>query len=211
MIGLLYKNLFASKKETGMMLAITGAMLFFIAMVGPSALMPCIGGTTGLSVMAPAASIQLDRQSGWNRFVCASPISRNRILLSFYLSSLISNAFFLCLLILGKIVSRSAYPFWIFAVVLGIILLLQAITIPVGIKLGQVMVVIIFLFAVFCCTGLTALLGRLGILTDAMIDQIAAVFLASPWRSSLLFLAGTAGLFLRSKLRACRLYRRQGF
>ncbi len=211
MIGLLYKDLFASKKETIMMLVITGAMVALIALTGPSALLPCIGGVTGLSIMAPAASIQLDRQSGWNRFVCASPIPREKIILSTYLSALISNVFFLCLLILGKVVSQSSHPFWIFAVVLGIILLLQAITIPAGIKLGQTAVVIIFLFAVFGFTGLTALLGRLGILTDAIIDQIAAVFLASPWRSSLFFLAGSAVLFALSYALTCRIYRRMEF
>ncbi len=211
MIGLLYKNLFASKKETVMMLAITGAMVAFIALVGPSALLPCIGGVTGLSVMAPAASIQLDRQSGWNRFACASPIPRSRILLSFYLSSLISNAFFLGLLILGKVASRSSHPFWIFVVVLGIILFLQAITIPAGIKLGQMAVVIIFLFAVFGFTGLTALLGRLGILTDAVIDRAAAAFLATPWASSLLFLAAALLLFALSYFLTCRVYRKMEF
>ncbi len=211
MIGLLYKNLYASKKETALMVIIAGAMVVFIALAGPSALLPCIGGVTGLSIVAPAASIQLDRQSGWNRFACASPIPRSKILLSFYLSALIRNAFFLCLLILGKAISRSAYSLWIFPVLLGIILLLQAITIPVGIKLGQTAVVIIFLFAVFGFTGLTALLGRLGILTGNIIDQIAAVFLAAPWRSSLLCSAGSAVLFALSYALTCRIYQRMEF
>ncbi len=69
MLGLLYKNLFSSKKENLMMLAVTAAMTLFAIIVGAPALTPCVGALVGMCVMAPNASQQIDRQSGWNKFV----------------------------------------------------------------------------------------------------------------------------------------------
>ncbi len=211
MLGLLYKNLMGSKRETTLMLVLACAMVLFVATVGPRAFLPCVGGVVGLSIMAPAASLQLDKQSGWNRFICASPIPRNRVTLSLYLSAMLSNAFLLCLLLVARTLGKAAMPLWAFAVIFGFELILQSITLPVGLKLGQTAVVIIFLGTVFGFSGLSDLLARLGILTDPFIDSLAARFLAAPWISSLGVLAAALILYAASCFLTCRIYRKMEF
>lgn len=210
MRGLLYKNLFGSKRESLMMLIVTGAMTLFAIVVGTPALTPCIGAVVGLCVMAPAASIQLDKQSGWNKFICASPIPRHWVMLALYLSTLLSNGFFVCLLLLINLCAGS-FPYWLFLVILALALVVQAITLPVGLRLGQVAVVIIFMGVVFGFSGLSMVLSRFGILTDQMIEAAAAVFLRSPWLSASLTLLAGAALFALSYLVSYHIYRKMEF
>lgn len=211
MTGLVYKNLFGSKRETLMMLVITGAMTVFAIVVGTPALTPCIGGVVGLCVMAPSASLQMDKQSGWNQFICASPIPRSRVMLSLYLSTLLSNCFFICLLLLINLCGGGAFPPWLFLVVSALTLAVQSLTLPVGLRLGQVAVVIIFLGVVFSFSGLSILLARFGILTDAWIDAAARRFLQAPWLSASLSLAAGFALFALSYGASCGIYRKMEF
>jgi len=210
MRGLLYKNLFGSNQENLMMLIITSAMTLFAIVVGAPALTPCIGALMGLCVMAPSISIQLDKQSGWNKFICASPIPRNRVILSLYLSSLISNGFFVGLLLLINL-RAWAFPYWLFPVLLALAMLLQSITLPVGMRLGQTAVVIIFMAVVFGFSGGLAILGQWGILDDRAIESFVRLFLQNPWLSAgLALLAGFLAYDL-SFLISCRLYRNMEF
>lgn len=211
MKGLLYKNIFGSKKESLLMLVIAGAMTLFVIVAGMPALTPCIGAVAGLCVMAPSTTIQLDKQSGWDRFICASPIPRSRVTLALYLSTLLSNCFFICLLLLANVLGSCALPTWLFLVLFALVLALQSVTLPVGIRLGQVAVLILFMTVVFGCTGLSVVLARFGILTEEMIDAAAALFLQNPWVSAVLTLTAAAALYALSYLLSCRLYRRMEF
>ncbi len=210
MLGLIYKDLFGAKKENLLMLIVTAAMTLFAIVVGTPALTPCIGGLMGLCIIAPANSVQIDKQSGWNKFICASPVPRNKTVLALYLSTILSNCFFISLLFFINLF-RGVFPFWLFPVLLALALLLQGITLPAGLRLGQTAVVAIFLGAVFGFSGLTALLAQWSILTDEMIEQAAKLFLQSPLLSAgIMVLAGFL-IYGLSCLLSCRIYRKMEF
>lgn len=210
MKGLLYKDLFGSRQENVMMLIVTGTMTLFAILVGTPALTPCIGALMGLCVMAPSISIQLDKQSGWNRFICASPIPRDKVVLSLYLSALISNCFFVGLLLLINL-RAGAFPYWLFPMLFALAMLLQSVTLPVGLKLGQTAVVIIFMAVVFSFSGGLAILGQWGVLTDGMVESFVRLLLQSPWLSAGLALLVSFLAYGLSFFITCRIYRKMEF
>lgn len=210
MLGLLYKNLFASKRETLLMLLVTGAMTVFAIVVGTPAFVPCVGALMGLCVMAPATSIQLDKQSGWNKFICATPVPREKVILALYLSTLLSNSFFVCLLLLVNL-CRGVLPLWLFPVLFALALCLESVTLPVGLKLGQVATVVIFMAVVFGFSGLLSLLDQWGLLTDAGIEAFVRLFLSAPWLSAAAALLASFALYALSFLISCRIYKKMEF
>lgn len=213
MKGLLYKDFASTKKETLICLLVCTIFLLFTVTTGTfTALGPTIGVVIAFGSMAPTYSLQYDKNSGWNRFICASPIPRSRVILSKYLSGLLTALFFTGIAFLANLLAGNQMPAWAFLAIPALILLLQAVVLPVCLKLGQNAVLVVFLLMIFVPIGISALLYKTGVLSDAFLNGIQAAFTASsPVLLALLFLAAAAVLFDISYLISCRFFRRMEF
>ena len=172
MLGLLYKDFYTAKKE----LLLTGFMaLLFVGynlIIGQKEMLgPSIGVLVSVGSMVPTYSIHYDKVNGWNKFVCASPISRTQVVLSKYISGMFSVVLMNLLIIVNNWAAGSPLPVWSYPLFLCLTLFIQAVMIPVCLKLGQNMVVVVFMLMVFLPIAILFGLNRLGIWTDAGIQS----------------------------------------
>lgn len=181
MKGILYKELISYKKESAVMVLVWLVFMVVILFAGQNGLAPLMGGVVGLCSMSPGLSLQIDRINGWNRFICASPIPRSKVMLAKYISVLLTDGFLFGLLVAAWACGGREIPAWAFLVVLALVIVCQSITTPVALRFGQNMVVAAFFGIFLIGVGIMFLLDRLGLVTDAMIDQAAQGFLAAPW------------------------------
>lgn len=180
MKGLIYKDFASAKREILLAVIMCGAFMMFACLAGESALSACLGAIVAVSAMIPTFSLQADKQSGWNRFICASPISRNRVVLSKYIITPALTVAFLGMALLADLACGSPIPFWAFLCFFALDMILETVMIPVCMKLGQNVAALIFVGLVFVPLGLGMLLYKSGILTDALMDRFFALFQAVP-------------------------------
>lgn len=172
MLGLLYKDFYTAKKE----LMLTGFMalvfLLYNLVIGQKEMLgPSIGVLVSVGSMVPTYSIHYDKVNGWNKFVCASPISRTQVVLSKYISGMFSVVLMNLLIVVNNWAAGSPFPVWSYPLFLCLTLFIQAVMIPVCLKLGQNMVVVVFMLMVFLPIAILFGLNRLGIWTDAGIQS----------------------------------------
>ena len=172
MLGLLYKDFYTAKKE----LMLTGFMalvfLLYNLVIGQKEMLgPSIGVLVSVGSMVPTYSIHYDKVNGWNKFVCASPISRTQVVLSKYISGMFSVVLMNLLIVVNNWGAGSPLPVWSYPLFLCLALFIQAVMIPVCLKLGQNMVVVVFMLMVFLPIAILFGLNRLGIWTDAGIQS----------------------------------------
>ena len=172
MLGLLYKDFYTAKKE----LMLTGFMalvfLLYNLVIGQKEMLgPSIGVLVSVGSMVPTYSIHYDKVNGWNKFVCASPISRTQVVLSKYISGMFSVVLMNLLIVVNNWAAGSPLPVWSYPLFLCLALFIQAVMIPVCLKLGQNMVVVVFMLMVFLPIAILFGLNRLGIWTDAGIQS----------------------------------------
>ena len=172
MLGLLYKDFYTAKKE----LMLTGFMalvfLLYNLVIGQKEMLgPSIGVLVSVGSMVPTYSIHYDKVNGWNKFVCASPISRTQVVLSKYISGMFSVVLMNLLIVVNNWAAGSPLPVWSYPLFLCLTWFIQAVMIPVCLKLGQNMVVVVFMLMVFLPIAILFGLNRLGIWTDAGIQS----------------------------------------
>ena len=172
MLGLLYKDFYTAKKE----LMLTGFMalvfLLYNLVIGQKEMLgPSIGVLVSVGSMVPTYSIHYDKVNGWNKFVCASPISRTQVVLSKYISGMFSVVLMNLLIVVNNWAAGSPLPVWSYPLFLCLTLFIQAVMIPVCLKWGQNMVVVVFMLMVFLPIAILFGLNRLGIWTDAGIQS----------------------------------------
>ena len=172
MLGLLYKDFYTAKKE----LMLTGFMalvfLLYNLVIGQKEMLgPSIGVLVSVGSMVPTYSIHYDKVNGWNKFVCASPISRTQVVLSKYISGMFSGVLMNLLIVVNNWAAGSPLPVWSYPLFLCLTWFIQAVMIPVCLKLGQNMVVVVFMLMVFLPIAILFGLNRLGIWTDAGIQS----------------------------------------
>ena len=172
MLGLLYKDFYTAKKE----LMLTGFMalvfLLYNLVIGQKEMLgPSIGVLVSVGSMVPTYSIHFDKVNGWNKFVCASPISRTQVVLSKYISGMFSVVLMNLLIVVNNWAVGSPLPVWSYPLFLCLTWFIQAVMIPVCLKLGQNMVVVVFMLMVFLPIAILFGLNRLGIWTDAGIQS----------------------------------------
>lgn len=172
MLGLLHKDFYTAKKE----LMLTGFMalvfLLYNLVIGQKEMLgPSIGVLVSVGSMVPTYSIHYDKVNGWNKFVCASPISRTQVVLSKYISGMFSVVLMNLLIVVNNWAAGSPLPVWSYPLFLCLTLFIQAVMIPVCLKLGQNMVVVVFMLMVFLPIAILFGLNRLGIWTDAGIQS----------------------------------------
>ena len=217
MKGLLYKDFASTKKETRLCLGVCALFLLFAVAVdsqGESvfSLGPTVGVLVAFGSMAPTYSLQYDKTSGWNRFICASPISRDKVVLSKYVYGVIDAAVFTLIVVLANVLTGNHLPFWAIGCIILVILVIQAVMLPVCLKLGQNAVVVVFLLLVFVPVGTGLILHQLGILTDTFLEAATAAFAsASPLLLGALLLILTALLYTISYCVSCRFFRKMEF
>lgn len=171
MLGLLYKDVYSAKKELLMTLGFVLVFCVFNLVIGQEEMLgPAVGVLLSLGCMVPCYSIHYDKANGWNKFICASPISRKQVVLSKYLAGLITIVVINLVIIADNMAVGSPIPVWGYAALLCITLFLQAVMLPVCLKLGQNFVVAVFLIVVFLPIGALFFLNRVNILTDAAIE-----------------------------------------
>ena len=113
MLGLLYKDFYTAKKE----LMLTGFMalvfLLYNLVIGQKEMLgPSIGVLVSVGSMVPTYSIHYDKVNGWNKFVCASPISRTQVVLSKYISGMFSVVLMNLLIVVNNWAAGSPLPVW---------------------------------------------------------------------------------------------------
>ena len=172
MLGLLYKDFYTAKKE----LMLTGFMalvfLLYNLVIGQKEMLgPSIGVLVSVGSMVPTYSIHYDKVNGWNKFVCASPISRTQVVLSKYISGMFSVVLMNLLIVVNNWAAGSPLSVWSYPLLLCLTWFIQAVMIPVCLKLGQNMVVVVFMLMVFLPIAILFGLNRLGIWTDAGIQS----------------------------------------
>ena len=172
MLGLLYKDFYTAKKE----LMLTGFMalvfLLYNLVIGQKEMLgPSIGVLVSVGSMVPTYSIHYDKTNGWDKFICASPISRTQVVLSKYISGMFSVVLMNLLIVVNNWAAGSPLPVWSYPLFLCLTLFIQAVMIPVCLKLGQNMVVVVFMLMVFLPIAILFGLNRLGIWTDAGIQS----------------------------------------
>ena len=172
MLGLLYKDFYTAKKE----LMLTGFMalvfLLYNLVIGQKEMLgPSIGVLVSVGSMVPTYSIHYDKVNGWNKFVCASPISRTQVVLSKYISGMFSVVLMNLLIVVNNCAAGSPLSVWSYPLFLCLTWFIQAVMIPVCLKLGQNMVVVVFMLMVFLPIAILFGLNRLGIWTDAGIQS----------------------------------------
>ncbi len=176
MLGLLYKDLHTAKRELMMTGFLALCFVLFSVITGQKELLgPTIGVLISVGSLVPTYSIHYDKASGWNKFICASPITRTQVILSKYLAGFASLLLINGLIVLENILMGSPMPAWAYPLLLSIMLLLQAVMLPVCLKFGQNFGVAVFLVLVFFPVALLFLLNRLGVLTDAAIEGTFAL------------------------------------
>ena len=170
MLGLLYKDLYTAKKE----LLLTGFMaLLFVGynlIIGQKEMLgPSIGVLVSVGSLVPTYSIHYDKANNWNKFVCASPLSRTKVVLSKYIAGIASIVVMNLLIVVDNLAAGSPLPVWSYPVFLCLTLFVQAVMIPVCLKLGQNFVVAVFMVMVFLPTMLLFGLNHLGVWSDEAI------------------------------------------
>lgn len=215
MYGLLYKDLHNTRKELFIGILMCLIFLVFGASVGselsPSNLGPAYGVIVSIGAISATYSLHYDKACGWNKFICASPISRFKVIASKYLLGVASALFFTLLSVGVNLFSGGMLPVWAHFVFLGIILLLQSVMIPVTLKLGQNFMVVLFLLLIFIPIVLLFLLYRWNLLTDALIHGFFQWIKSQPVLFGIT--AGTVVLALygASFFLSCRFYEKMEF
>lgn len=211
MKGLIYKDLAGSKREVLLAFLMCGAFSLFSVLSGGKSFSACVGAVVGISAIFPTFSLQKDETSGWNRFVCASPIPRNRVILSKYIIIPFCELVFLVMGLTADLACGMPVPFWTFLCFYAISLVFAAIMIPICIRLGQNIATIAFLLVVFVPVGIFFLLLKSGVLSEAMIDGVIHAMTAFPYAVSAAALAFSLVLLACSYFLTCRLYQRMEF
>lgn len=170
MLGLLYKDFYTAKKELLLTGFIAAAFIVYNLVIGRAEMIgPTVGVLVSVGSMVPTYSIHYDKANHWNQFVCASPISRTKVVLSKYLAGIISLVAMNLLIVVDNLAAGSPLPVWSYPVFLCLTLFVQAVMIPVCLKLGQNFVVAVFMVMVFLPTMLLFGLNHLGVWSDEAI------------------------------------------
>ena len=174
MLGLLYKDIYTAKKELLLTLVMLALFVGYNAILGQAEMLgPTLGIMVSLGATTPTYSLHYDKTCGWNKFVCASPVSRTKVILMKYLEGILSSLVIGLLVVVCNLAAGSPMPSWAYPLLFCTILFAQAIMMPVCLRLGQNMVVVVFLLMVFLPTGLLFSLNKAGIWTD---EAIRAAF-----------------------------------
>ncbi len=212
MKGLLYKDFAGSKKEILLAAVMCGAFMLFACLAGKSAFSAALGAIVSMSAMIPTFSLQNDKTSGWNKFICASPIPRNRVVLSKYILAPALTAALLVTGLIADLVCGTPIPLWAFLCFFAIDITFMSVMIPIAIRLGQSAVVVIFAGLVFVPVGLGMLLYRSGVISGNMLDRFLILLDAVPPELlSAAFLAVSLLLLTISYFLCCRIYRNMEF
>lgn len=140
MLGLLKKDLksLALQGRVALVLVVTYGIIFFLGNNESGGGMVA-GMIAMLSVLLPITALSYDEKARWDRYALTMPISRNMLVWSKYLLSLLI-ALVCGLLALGLMLLFNSLPFsealmtgWVMA---GVALFLSAITYPLYFKLG---------------------------------------------------------------------------
>ncbi len=170
MLGLFYKDFCSAKKELLLTGFIAAAFIVYNLIIGQAEMMgPTVGVLVSVGSMVPTYSIHYDKANNWNKFVCASPLSRMKVVLSKYLAGLVSLAAMNLLIVLDNLAAGSPLPVWSYPVFLCLTLFVQAVMIPVCLRLGQNFVVVVFMAMVFLPTMVLFGLNHLGVWSDEAI------------------------------------------
>ncbi len=207
MLGLLKKDLKSLAQQgrvVALLLVFYGA-LFILG--GPESEGILSGVIAMLSVLLPITALSYDEKAHWDRYALTMPLSRNMLVLSKYLLSLLIS---LCcaLLCLAVYLISKTYPLretllmsWMMA---GVSLLLSAITYPLYFKLGVEKARFVFMAIFLTPTIALLLLSRLNISLPTLDEgRIEAILPFLP-------LAALA-LFGASALISCRIYAKKEF
>lgn len=172
MLGLLYKDFFTAKKELLLTFVMLALFVGYNAVIGQKEMLgPTLGIMVSLGTMTPTYSLHYDKTCGWNKFVCASPISRTKVILAKYFAGILSASAFGLVIIVSNLTAGSPMPSWAYPLLFCVILFAQAIMMPVSLRLGQNMVVVVFLLMVFVPTDLLFGLNKAGIWSDEAISS----------------------------------------
>lgn len=209
MKGLLYKEVISARQAltTALLLCVFFAVAACLG--GDMMLGASVGGIVALSFTMPIASLQIDKSTGWDKFICSSPIPRSRTILAKYILVPVSTALFLCIGLISDLAAGMSVPLISFLFYLSVILILDSISIPVCIRWGNSMLVPVFLL-VF---GVPLALNKLGAF-GASADRILDFLLGGTGAGPLLAL-GAFGLALilmtGSYFLTCKLYKAMEF
>lgn len=167
MLGLLYKDFFSAKKELLITAVMATTFVIYNAIMGQAEMLgPTIGVLVSLGSMMPSYSLHYDKTTCWNKFICASPISRLKVVLSKYLAGIVSTLLATAIIVLNNAVSDFPIPLWSYPLLICLILLIQSVMMPISLKLGQNALTVVFLLLVFIPTGVFVALNKSGIWTD---------------------------------------------
>lgn len=209
MRGLLYKEVITARQALGT--AFLLCVFFAVAACFGGELMmgAATGGIVALSFMMPIASLQVDKASSWDKFICSSPVPRSKTMLAKYILVPGTTAFFLCIGLIPDAACGMPVPLITFFFSLSVILILDAVSIPVCIRFGQTMLVP-FLLIIF---GVPLLLIRLGVFGEAG-DNFLHFLLGGTGQGPMIACVTFAialVLMAASYLLTCRLYKSMEF
>lgn len=152
------------------------------------------------------------RLPGWNRFISASPISRNKVIFSKYVFGLVDAAVFTLLTMLANVLTGNALSYLWLSAVLLLILALQAIMLPDLPEIGSECRSRYILCFWSLSPGIGAVLYKTGIIDKAFLDSIsAAAAAASPVLLFGMLAVAAALLYVISYLLSCRFFQKQEF
>ena len=86
---------------------------------------PTVGVLVSVGSMVPTYSIHYDKANNWNKFVCASPVSRTKVVLSQIPGGLVSLAAMNLLIVLDNLAAGSPLPVWSYPVFLCLTLFVR--------------------------------------------------------------------------------------
>lgn len=207
MRGLLKKDLksLALQSRVVLLLLVFYAALFIMG--GKENGGTFMGMIAMLSVLLPITALSYDEKAHWDRYALTMPLSRNALVWSKYLLSLLISlgcgllSLVICLVSKTYPVSEALVVSWMMA---GVALFLSAITYPLYFKLGVEKARFVFMAIFLTPTLLLLLASRLNLrlppIEEAEIERILP-----------LLPLGALILFGASGLASCRIYSKKEF
>lgn len=208
MLGLLKKDLKSLAQQGRVSILLLGAyaVIFLLSGNGVDAGL-LMGMMSMLSVLLPITALSYDEKANWDRYSLTMPISRNMLVGSKYLLSVlialvcILLSLVICLVSNAIPLGESLLLSWVMG---GVALFLAAITYPIYFKLGVEKARYVFMAVFLTPTILSLILARMDLslpaVDEAQIDRL------------LPFLPLVAlALFAASYLISCRIYAKKEF
>lgn len=214
MKGLLYKDFVGSLKEIKLVGLI---FLFFCAFAligGKETFDPMLGAMLAIGSMFSLFSLSNDKLAGWDKFICASPISRKKVILTKYVLMLLTDTAVILLIGVTNQLVGSAIPLNFLPLLLAILFFFNSVMFPICLRFGQSLAILIFLLFAFVPLGIVFALDKLNLLPAGFLENISSLqFLSvlSPETAILLLLLATALLLLLSLYLSMRIYEKKEF